>query len=85
MENVEFLSTAFKQADIVYLLHDNNDSRDFLDPTFDLVAYYSRIGNNYKQAISHGDKRTAPQTTWTLKKLNCGTRLKNNTADPSHF
>jgi len=50
MENVEFLSTVFKQADVVYCMI-TNDSKDFFDPNFDLVAYYSRIGNNYKQAI----------------------------------
>ena len=63
MENVDFLSTVFKQADIVYCMI-TNDSKDFLDPTFDLVEYYSRIGNNYKQAIElSGVKRVVYLST----------------------
>ncbi|WKL49593.1 NmrA family NAD(P)-binding protein [Flavobacterium pectinovorum] len=50
MENVDFLSDAFQQADVVYCMI-TNDSKLFFDPHFDLEEYYSQIGNNYKRAI----------------------------------
>lgn len=50
MENVDFLSEAFKQADVVYCMI-TNDNKLFFDPNFDLEEYYSQIGNNYKRAI----------------------------------
>ncbi len=50
MEDVDFLSATFKDADIVYCMI-TNDGSAFFNPNFDLVEYYSRIGSNYKQAI----------------------------------
>lgn len=50
MEDVDFLSSSFTGADVVYCMI-TNDSKDFFDPNFDLLEYYTRIGNNYKQAI----------------------------------
>ena len=45
---------------------------------------FKKTDDNFLIKISHRDKRTASQTTWTLKKLTSD-RLKNSTADPSHF
>gem|GEM_PF-5139605 len=42
-----------------------------------------KTDDNFPTKISHGDELTATQTTWTLKKN--VDRVKNNTADPSHF
>ena len=48
-EDVNFLTEAFKGADAVYCMISSGNA--YSDPAFDLMAYTSRLGNNYKQAI----------------------------------
>jgi uncharacterized protein YbjT (DUF2867 family) len=55
LEDIAFLTSAFRRADVVYcmILPGN-----YLDPNFDIMAHYNKIGNNYAQAILHsGVKR----------------------------
>jgi uncharacterized protein YbjT (DUF2867 family) len=57
MEDVEFLTSTFKGADIVYCMA-TNDMSVFFDPSFDIYAYYNQIGKNYQKAIAQsGVKR----------------------------
>lgn len=57
MENVDFLSATFKDADIVYCM-ETHGREAFFDHNVDIVAYLSQIGKNYKQAIEQsGVKR----------------------------
>jgi uncharacterized protein YbjT (DUF2867 family) len=48
IEDVEFLSTAFKDADAVYLMVPPNN---YFDQELDLIEYYRRIGKNYALAV----------------------------------
>lgn len=50
MQDVAFLTETFKGADIVYCM-ESHDRNGFFDPSLDLVALITQIGNNYKQAI----------------------------------
>jgi uncharacterized protein YbjT (DUF2867 family) len=50
MEDVEFLTSTFKDADIVYCMA-TNDMSVFFDHSFDIYAYYNQIGKNYQNAI----------------------------------
>jgi uncharacterized protein YbjT (DUF2867 family) len=50
MEDVDFLSSAFKDVDIVYCMV-TNDMRMFFDHGFDVYSYYNQLGKNYKKAI----------------------------------
>ena len=55
MEDVDFLSATFTGADIVYTMIAGGN---YFNPDFDLMAYCSKIGNNYAQAIKQtGVKR----------------------------
>lgn len=57
MEDVAFLTAAFKDADIVYCM-ETHDKNAFFDPNLDLVAHITQIGRNYKKAIEQsGVKR----------------------------
>jgi uncharacterized protein YbjT (DUF2867 family) len=57
MENADFLSAAFKGADVVYVM-ETLGSGSFFDPNLDFIAAINKIGNNYKQAIQQsGVKR----------------------------
>jgi uncharacterized protein YbjT (DUF2867 family) len=57
MEDVEFLTSTFKGADIVYCMA-TNDMSVFFDHSFDIYAYYNQIGKNYQKAIAQsGVKR----------------------------
>ena len=57
MQDVDFLSETFNDADIVYCM-ETNDREVFLDSKIDIIALYNQIGNNYKQAIeTSGVKR----------------------------
>jgi uncharacterized protein YbjT (DUF2867 family) len=57
MQDVPFLAETFRGADIVYCM-ESHDRNAFFDPSLDLVALISQIGNNYKQAIEQsGVKR----------------------------
>jgi len=57
MEDADFLSATFKDADIVYVMETHGAS-SFFDPNLDLMAVISEIGHNYKQAIQQsGVKR----------------------------
>jgi uncharacterized protein YbjT (DUF2867 family) len=51
MEDVDFLTSAFKGADIVYCMA-TNDMSVFFDHNFDIYAYYKQIGKNYQKAIA---------------------------------
>jgi len=50
IEDVEFLSATFKDADVVYLM-ETHDKNAFFDPNIDIVAHITQIGRNYKKAI----------------------------------
>jgi uncharacterized protein YbjT (DUF2867 family) len=57
MEDVDFLTSTFKDADIVYCMA-TNDMNVFFDHSFDIYAYYNQIGKNYQKAIEQsGVKR----------------------------
>jgi uncharacterized protein YbjT (DUF2867 family) len=57
MEDVEFLTSTFKGADIVYCMA-TNDMSVFFDHSFDIYTYYNQIGKNYQKAIAQsGVKR----------------------------
>jgi len=48
LEDVDFLTTSFKNADAVYCMIPPNN---YMDPNLDLVKYYERIAGNYAKAI----------------------------------
>ncbi len=55
LEDVDFLVSTFIGADAVYCMVPPNN---YFDHNLDLLAYYSRLGNNYAQAIQQsGVKR----------------------------
>lgn len=55
LEDVAFLTATFTGADAVYCMIPPNN---YFDQSLDLLAYYRRLGGNYKQAISQsGVKR----------------------------
>jgi uncharacterized protein YbjT (DUF2867 family) len=55
VEDVDFLTSAFTDADVVYCMIPPNH---YYDPNLDLTAYVLQTANNYKQAIIHsGVKR----------------------------
>jgi len=57
MEDVDFLSATFKDADLVYVM-ETLGAGAFFDKNVDIMAAISNIGNNYKQAIQQsGVKR----------------------------
>jgi Predicted nucleoside-diphosphate-sugar epimerases len=54
MEDADFLASAFKGADVVYVMEATGaDSR--FDQNLGIMAAISRLGNNYKQAIQQSD------------------------------
>ena len=58
MQDVDFLTSAFKGADIVYAMETLGGSHTFFDKELDIVASITKIGLNYKQAIQQaGVKR----------------------------
>jgi len=50
IQDAEFLTSAFKGAEIVYVM-ETLGAHSFMDPNLDLMAAISQIGENYKQAI----------------------------------
>jgi uncharacterized protein YbjT (DUF2867 family) len=50
MEDVDFLTTTFKGADVVYLMEAHN-ANHFFDHDLDFMGVINKIGNNYKQAV----------------------------------
>jgi uncharacterized protein YbjT (DUF2867 family) len=55
IEDLDFLTKTFSGADVVYTMIGGGD---YFDPDFDLMAYYTKIANNYLQAIQQsGVKR----------------------------
>ncbi len=51
MFNPDFLTIAFRNADIVYLMETMEAAGDMFDPNVDFIGIISSIGENYKQAI----------------------------------
>jgi uncharacterized protein YbjT (DUF2867 family) len=51
MQDVNFLSNAFKGADVVYLMETWEGIGSLFDKDIDFAAGMRRIGNNYKKAI----------------------------------
>ncbi|WP_419211496.1 NAD(P)H-binding protein [Maribacter sp. X9] len=51
MKDVDFLTTTFKVADIVYLMEAWEGIGNIFDKDVDFLAGFHRIGNNYKQAV----------------------------------
>ena len=61
LEEVDFITTTFKEADAVYCMVPPNN---YFDHSLNLSAYYSRIGHNYAQAIQQsGVKRLVNLST----------------------
>lgn len=52
LEDADFLTTTFKNADIVYLME---PPFNFFDQNLDIVAYWVNIGKNYAQAIQEAE------------------------------
>lgn len=48
MENVDFLSATFKGTDVIYVME---PPVNFFDKTIDIMKFYSRLAENYAQAI----------------------------------
>jgi uncharacterized protein YbjT (DUF2867 family) len=48
LEDVDFISETFKEADLVYTMV---PPANYFDHSLDLVGYYERLGKNYAQAI----------------------------------
>jgi uncharacterized protein YbjT (DUF2867 family) len=58
MQDVEFLTTTFKDADIVFLMETMEAVGDIFDKNVDFIDAISKIGENYKQAVENsGVKR----------------------------
>lgn len=58
MQDVDFLTTTFKGADIVYLMEAWEGIGSMFDKNIDFVAAFKQIGSNYKQAVEQsGVKR----------------------------
>ena len=49
LEDVDFLTTHFKNADAAFIMVPPNN---YFDPDLDLMAYYKRLGENYAQSIA---------------------------------
>ena len=61
LEDTNFLAATFTGADAVYCMVPPGN---YLDPNFDVMVYYSRLGNNYAQAIQQaGVKRVVNLST----------------------
>lgn len=61
LEDVNFIASSFANADIVYCMV---PPANYFDQNLDLLAYYRRLGNNYKQAIMQsGVKRVINLST----------------------
>lgn len=50
INNTNFLTETFKEADVVYLM-EAVDRSLFINPSFNIIEAYSQIARNYKQAI----------------------------------
>lgn len=48
LEDVDFIASSFANADIAYCMV---PPANYFDQNLDLLGYYRRLGNNYKQAI----------------------------------
>jgi len=58
MQDVDFLTTNLKGADIVYLMEAREGIGSMFDKNIDFVAAFKQIGSNYKQAVEQsGVKR----------------------------
>lgn len=51
MFDPDFLTIAFRNADIVYLMETMEAAGDMFDPNVDFIGTISSIGENYKQAV----------------------------------
>ncbi|SKC03425.1 NmrA family NAD(P)-binding protein [Dyadobacter psychrophilus] len=51
IQDVDFLTATFKEADIVYLMEAWEGIGNLFDKNADFVAAFTKVGNNYKQAI----------------------------------
>ncbi len=51
IQDADFLSKIFKDADIVYLMEAWEGIGSIFDKDVDFVAAFTKIGNNYKQAV----------------------------------
>ncbi|KAA6438392.1 NAD(P)H-binding protein [Dyadobacter flavalbus] len=58
IQDADFLAATFKEADIVYLMEAWEGIGSLFDKDVDFVAAFTRIGNNYRQAVERaGVKR----------------------------
>ena len=52
LEDVDFLTKTFTDADVAYCMV---PPADYFDQNLDLMAYYHRLGNNYAQAVEQSN------------------------------
>lgn len=52
MQDLEFLTSAFKGADMVYLMETMEAAGDMFDTSIDFIGSITQIGKNYKTAIA---------------------------------
>ncbi|MCF0064599.1 NAD(P)H-binding protein [Dyadobacter chenwenxiniae] len=57
IQDPDFLTAAFKEADIVYLMEAWEGIGNIFDKNADFVAAFTRVGNNYKQAVKNSGVR----------------------------
>lgn len=51
LQDVDFLTETFKDADIVYLMETMEAAGDMFDPSIDFISDITKIGENYKAAV----------------------------------
>lgn len=51
MQDVEFLTSSFAGADVVYLMETLEAAGDFFDTSVDFIGTINQIGENYKKAV----------------------------------
>ncbi|MCF0054109.1 NAD(P)H-binding protein [Dyadobacter sp. LJ53] len=57
IQDPDFLTAVFKEADIVYLMEAWEGIGNIFDKNADFVAAFTRVGNNYKQAVKSSGVR----------------------------
>ena len=58
IDDIPFLIETFKGADVVFLM-EAMDRELMFDPNFDIIEAYSKIADNYKQAIEQSGVKKA--------------------------
>lgn len=72
IEDVAFLTKTFSGADVVYTMIGGGN---YFDPEFDIMAYYTKIANNYAQAIQQSGVKCVVHLSSIGAHLESGTGL----------